>query len=118
MPHRVICALLATALALAGCGMVYKTDVQQGNLLDQKMVDELRPGMTKRQVSLILGTPAIASPFHHDRWDYINTYRSRGEPVTRKVLSLTFENDRLVRIEGDYKPTEAEVSEPDAPAEV
>ena len=96
-------------LALGGCTLIYKADIQQGNVLDQRLVDDLRPGMTKRQVSLILGTPAIASPFHHDRWDYIATYRRRGEIIDRKLLSLTFENDRLVKIEGDYKPGEADV---------
>ena len=62
-------------LSMSGCGvtnnLIYTVDIQQGNVLNQKLVDDLRPGMTKRQVNIVLGTPAIASPFHHDRWDYI-----------------------------------------------
>lgn len=102
--------ILVTALCSAGCGLIYTADIQQGNILDQRMVDELRPGMSKRQVSLVLGTPAIASPFRHNRWDYINTFKRGGEIVDRKVLSLTFEADKLVKIEGDYKPGEAEIA--------
>ncbi len=103
-----VLALLST---LGGCRFIYKIDVQQGNLLDQRLVDDLRPGMTKRQVSLVLGTPAIESPFRHDRWDYITTYHRRGQRVERKILSLTFEDNRLVKIEGNYLPEDAEVVE-------
>ncbi|MEM9301283.1 MAG: outer membrane protein assembly factor BamE [Pseudomonadota bacterium] len=102
--------LLAAVLLLGGCNFIYKIDIQQGNVLDQRLVDELRPGMTKRQVSLILGTPAINSPFRQDRWDYISTFDRRGERITRTVLTLSFEEDRLVRIEGDMKPAGAEIS--------
>ena len=100
---------LALLLALSGCQFIYRIDIQQGNLLDQKLVDDLRPGMTKRQVSLVLGTPAVGSPFRHDRWDYISTYHRRGKQVSRKLLSLTFEDNRLVRIEGNYLPEDSEV---------
>ena len=51
-------ALLALALAaLTGCGIVYKVDVNQGNLVEKEMVESLKPGMTKRQVALVMGTP-------------------------------------------------------------
>jgi outer membrane protein assembly factor BamE len=95
-------------LLASGCGvtkgLIYTVDIQQGNVLDQRLVDDLRPGMTKRQVTIVLGTPAIASPFHHDRWDYVAVYRHRGEQTSRTILSLSFENDRLVKMEGDYLP--------------
>src|SRR3982751_2537256 len=47
-------ALLAL-VPLTGCGLVYKVDVQQGNLFDKNTVDSLKPGMTKRQVLLVMG---------------------------------------------------------------
>ena len=47
-----IFAILAGTLA--GCGMVYKPVVQQGNLIDKKHVGELKIGMTKRQVMTLL----------------------------------------------------------------
>jgi outer membrane protein assembly factor BamE len=96
--------LLLALLPLAGCGAIYKLDVQQGNLFDQATVDTLKPGMTKRQVLLVMGSPSIVSPFNQDRWDYISTMRvGRGEMETRDLI-LHFENDALARIEGDYFP--------------
>ena len=100
-------------LSVGGCNtvsnMIYTVDIQQGNVLNQKLVDDLRPGMTKRQVNIVLGTPAIASPFHHDRWDYVAVYLHRGEQIDRTILSLTFEHDRLVKIEGDYLPEDSDL---------
>lgn len=114
---RVILALTC-ALALSGCGLVYKQSVQQGNLLEEDQVDALKPGMTKRQVSLVLGTPAISSPFHDNRWDYVSSYKDADGKVDRKRLTVFFEDNVLVRIEGDYEPgkgVKADGTEPESP---
>ena len=87
---------------LAGCGLVYKQDIQQGNVLDTDDVAELNEGMTKRQVLVLLGSPSVQSPFHADRWDYMNTYARRGGKPEKRVLTLHFESDRLVAMEGNY----------------
>jgi outer membrane protein assembly factor BamE len=48
----------------------YRIDVQQGNVLTQEMVSQLRPGLTRDQVRFILGTPVLMDMFHANRWDY------------------------------------------------
>lgn len=96
--------LLLSTLWLVGCNFVYKVDVPQGNLIEQARVDLLRPGMTKRQVTIALGTAPITSVFHANRWDYVYYLRKREQITERKDLTLYFENDVLVRIEGDYAP--------------
>ncbi len=90
------------ALALAACGLVYKQDIQQGNVLDDDDVAQLEVGMTKRQVQVLLGSPSVQSPFHADRWDYVNTFARRGGTPVKRVLTLRFQNDRLVSVEGSY----------------
>lgn len=97
-------SVLGLAFALGGCGVIYRPDVQQGSLLSKPIVDQLKPGMSKRQVTLLLGTPSLTSPFESDRWDYVSSIQRRGGKITTKNLSLTFENDALARIEGDYFP--------------
>ncbi len=99
---------------MGGCNLIYKIDIQQGSVLDQDMVNDLRPGMTKRQVSLVMGTPAVASPFHQDRWNYVNTISRRGGPEELKTLSLLFEENRLVKIEGDYLPEDSDLKSKDS----
>ena len=90
------------SLALAGCHIVYTPDVQQGNLLDKDMVAQLKPGMTKRQVLALLGSPSVQNPFTPDRWDYVASYQHRGGPVDVRRLTLYFKNDALVRTEGNF----------------
>ena len=83
---------------------VYKTPVQQGNVLNQKDIDQIKPGMNKRQIVIILGTPAIADPFNQDRWDYVNTYKVKGNIDKIKKFSLFFNDDKLIKTEGNYFP--------------
>ncbi|WP_199098379.1 outer membrane protein assembly factor BamE [Dyella sp. ASV21] len=90
------------ALSLASCRLIYTPDVQQGNLLDKKNVDQLQPGMTKRQVLVLMGSPSVNSPFNQNQWDYVSTQQHRGGPIKIRTLTLTFNNDVLVRSEGDF----------------
>lgn len=96
------------AVSVAGCHIVYKPDVQQGNFLNKKTVDQLKPGMTKHQVLVLMGTPSVSSPFDHSRWDYVSTYSRRGEPMKVRTFTLTFNNDILARTEGDFFAQDAQ----------
>ena len=87
---------------------VYKIDILQGNIITQDMVDQLRPGMTKRQVIFVMGTPLVADPFHQDRWDYVYNYQPGGGERVGEHLTVFFENDALIRLEGDYSPSGAD----------
>lgn len=95
---------LTLAAALSGCGLLYKVDVPQGNLLDQRAIADLQVGMSKRQVSLLLGTPAITSPFHQSRWDYVYSLSRRGRKAEVRNLTLHFDGEALARIEGGMMP--------------
>ena len=101
-PIRFLLLTAAAAILLGGCGIVYKPDVQQGNLLDAKNVTALKPGMTKNQVIALLGSPSVTSPFKQDRWDYVATMQRRGGKVLERTLTLYFANDALVRTDGDF----------------
>ncbi|MGA0586666.1 outer membrane protein assembly factor BamE [Dyella sp. KRB-257] len=90
------------ALSLASCRLVYTPDVQQGNILTKEAVSQLKPGMTKRQVLVLMGSPSVASPFDQDRWDYVSTQQHRGGEIKVRTFTLTFNNDTLVRTEGNF----------------
>lgn len=95
--------LLATTL-VAGCGVIYRQPVFQGNLLETRDVEQLQVGLTKAQVFSLLGSPPVSDPFHQSRWDYVATERRRVGDTEVKNLTLWFENDALVRWEGEYFP--------------
>ena len=82
------------SLFLAGCGTnigfpgVYRINVEQGNIVTADMVEQLAPGMTRRQVRFILGTPLIEDTFHEHRWDYRYTLRNGLETVQENRLTV------------------------------
>lgn len=93
------------AAATAGCGILYKQPIYQGVLLEKAQVEQLQAGMSKQQVEALIGSPSIADPFHHDRWDYAATHRTNRRGTTEvKNMTLWFENDALARWEGEYFP--------------
>lgn len=86
---------------LPGIPGVYRIDIQQGNVVEQQMLDRLEIGMERSKVRFIMGTPLLADPFNQDRWDYVyRLRRGSGEEVSQRV-SLYFADDRLARVEGD-----------------
>jgi len=102
--------LLPLSLALlCGCSYVpripgvtpYRIDIQQGNFISQEMVAQLKPGMSKEQVRLVLGTPLLTDIFHADRWDYIYWREKAGEKREQRKLTVFFEDGKLNRLDGD-----------------
>jgi outer membrane protein assembly factor BamE len=106
---RKLLPLVLATLFVSGCGLVYRQPIFQGNLLEKTSVDQLQAGMDQRQVMMLLGTPSIRDPFHHDRWDYVASQRigRTGAPVV-KTMTLWFENGQLARWEGEYFPEQDE----------
>jgi outer membrane protein assembly factor BamE len=107
--HIFISGILA--LAVSACSQVprivteYRIDVQQGNVLTQEMVSQLRPGLSREQVRFLLGTPMLTDIFHGERWDYIfRLQEGKTNQVTTRRLAVFFdENGLLVRIAGDVE---------------
>lgn len=97
-PWRLALPLLVAAALSTGC--VYRMNVQQGNFLEAKAVDQVQPGMTKSQVRFLLGTPMVADSFRPDRWDYVYYLREgRTRREDRRHFVVWFENDKVVRID-------------------
>ncbi len=102
---------LLVLLLLAGCSSVpsllYKIEIQQGNVITQEMVDKLKPGMTRSQVRFALGSPMISDAFHDNRWDYVYRLEQKGRLVEQRKLTVFFEDDKLVRTDGSFSPSVA-----------
>lgn len=86
---------------------VYKIDVPQGNIVTQEMVNQLKPGMNKRQVLFVMGTPLLTDTFHPERWDYIYRLHPGGKPATQFRVTLYFKDDVLAGMDGDLRPMSA-----------
>jgi len=96
---------------------VHKIDLQQGNIIDQEKLDQLEVGMTRAQAQFVMGTPLVSDTFILDRWDYVFRLLSASGEVTQKTVSLYFEDNILVEIEGKEELAESEpAAEPDTDA--
>jgi len=120
MRKLLISVVVYASVLAAGCSTdkipgVYRIDIQQGNVVSQEMLASLKPGMDKRQVLYVLGTPLIQDPFRKDRWDYVYTFQEGGSAREQRRVTVLFENDRLLRIEGDVVPGTATTSTVDTP---
>ncbi|MEP6634393.1 MAG: outer membrane protein assembly factor BamE [Luteimonas sp.] len=104
----IVLTLLVASLT-AGCGVLYKQPIYQGNLIEKSAADQLQAGMSKQQVLTLLGTPSITDPFHQQRWDYTATQRTnRRGTIEVKNMTLWFEGDALTKWDGEYFPEQDE----------
>jgi outer membrane protein assembly factor BamE len=102
-------AIIGLSACLGACGFVgfpgvYKINVEQGNIVDQEMADQLKPGMSRRQVRFIMGTPLVEDTFNQDRWDYPYVKRNGPNVLSESRMTVIFEGDSLLSVEGDYLP--------------
>jgi outer membrane protein assembly factor BamE len=93
----------------------YRIDIQQGNVVTQEMVSKLKAGLTRSQVRFVLGSPLVTDMFHGDRWDYVFLMQRQGRPDERRRLTVIFDDDKLLRLEGDVVLTDA-ARDPQTPA--
>ena len=101
-----LCLLCACSRSYDGgfnAPLLHKIDIQQGNVVDQEMLDQLKPGMDKKQVKFIMGTPVLIDPFHNERWEYIYSFQEGGAVREQRHITLHFENDKLAYISGDIE---------------
>jgi outer membrane protein assembly factor BamE len=89
-----------------GVPFVHKIDIQQGNIVTQQMVAQLRLGMNKKKVRFVMGTPIIQDTFHSSRWDYVYTFHEGGKRSDeRRLITVVFNEDgQLTNLEGNITP--------------
>lgn len=103
---KILISVAVTATLLAACSGVpsFRLDVQQGNVLEDGKVAQLREGMTPQQVQFLLGSPQVQGTFvREDRWDYVYYHRPGRGPAEKRRVSVFFEDGRVARIE-DTRP--------------
>lgn len=88
-------------LFLSGCGVfhAYRPDIQQGNVLNEKTVQQVRVGMDKLQVESLLGEPVLQNTFDQNQLLYVYNFIPNRGKLVKKRLILTFSKNKLVKIE-------------------
>jgi outer membrane protein assembly factor BamE len=100
---------LLLVASLTACGQpfwlpaAHKIDIQQGNLLTDKQIDQLQTGMSRQNVIAVLGDPVLQNAIQKNRWDYVYTRGLAGEHVKATTLVIYFKDDTVSSIENNYR---------------
>ena len=103
------------AFSLTGC--LYRMNIQQGNYLEGRALDQLQVGMTRSQVRYLLGTPMVPEAFDDSRWDYLYFLRQGhlSKPVQSHLI-VYFDDDKVSKIDKTKaNATRSVLSEPVMP---
>jgi outer membrane protein assembly factor BamE len=106
---RTLVLLLSLAAACAATsGCVYRMNIQQGNYLEARTVNQLQAGMTRSQVRYLLGTPMVPDAFDKERWDYLYYFKKGrlGRPEERHLI-VFFKEDKVDKFERNNVPDKA-----------
>src|SRR5580698_4725743 len=101
--HGCALGLVAVGTLLSGC--VYRMNIQQGNYLEGRTVDQLQVGMTRSQVRYLLGTPMVPDAFDKERWDYLYYYkRGRLRRPQERHVTVFFKEEKVEHFVRDNVP--------------
>ncbi len=94
--------VVVLTLFLTSCFLSpYKMEVRQGNYLEQDILMKLKAGMSKEQVSFLLGTPLVIDPLSPNQWNYVYLSGAAGDVRRERTVTVVFKDDLLARIDGD-----------------
>jgi outer membrane protein assembly factor BamE len=115
---RKLLLMLALAATFAGSsGCVYRMNIQQGNFLEGRTVDQLQVGMTRSQVRYLLGTPMIPDSFDKERWDYLYYFKKgRWRKPEERHLIVHFHEDKVENFERNNIPEKAPLGPDQGPS--
>lgn len=107
MQKNKLCRLLVSTFCVATLafsqGCAYRSDLAQGNFVEQEAVNKLSYGMSSEQVRYILGTPMLVDPFDNSRWYYVHFLRQGWSDPHIQNLVLLFNGNTLIDVTGDFK---------------
>jgi outer membrane protein assembly factor BamE len=92
-------------------------NIQQGNFLEARTVNQLQVGMTRSQVRYLLGTPMVPDAFDKERWDYLYYFKKgRWRKPEERHLIVYFHEDKVDKFERSNVPDKAPMGPDQGPS--
>ena len=75
---------------------LYRVTITQGTVFNQEDLDKLEIGMTKDQVSFVMGQPSFENFFEKNVWNYIYKITTGDNVDMEKKVKLIFDEKNLL----------------------
>ena len=95
----IVCCILNLSACTQWLPDAHRLDLQQGNTIKLEQREAIEIGMTKAEVRKIMGSPMLSDPFHAQRWDYIYRFIPNKGFERKSLLTLYFEDEKLIMID-------------------
>tara|TARA_B100001057_G_C22809218_1_gene934720 strand:+ start:283 stop:594 length:312 start_codon:yes stop_codon:yes gene_type:complete len=87
------------SLILFSCSStdLYRVTITQGTVFTQEDLDKLEVGMTKDQVSFVLGQPSFENFFEKNVWNYLYKISTGNEIDLERKVKIIFDDSGLMK---------------------
>ena len=90
--------ILIISLIMMSCSntSLYKVSITQGTVFNQDDIDKLEIGMTKDQVTYVMGQPSFENFFEKNVWNYFYQIKTGDTIELERRLKLVFDDKNLL----------------------
>ena len=90
--------ILIISLIMISCSnaSIYRVSITQGTVFKQEDINKLELGMTKDQVTYVIGQPSFENFFEKNVWNYFFQIKSGDTIELERRLKLVFDDKNLL----------------------
>lgn len=98
LPGFLLVGAMASFLTACAWLTPTKPTVEQGNHVDVAHLKQLHLGMTRDEVSELLGTPILNNVLEPNEWHYVYSLQQDKKPLEVRNITIVFMHDKVARI--------------------
>jgi len=90
--------ILIISLIMISCSnaSIYRVSITQGTVFKQEDINKLELGMTKDQVTYVMGQPSFENFFEKNVWNYFYQIKTGDTIELERRLKLVFDDKNLL----------------------
>tara|TARA_A100001234_G_scaffold33473_1_gene26049 strand:+ start:8691 stop:9002 length:312 start_codon:yes stop_codon:yes gene_type:complete len=90
--------ILIISLIMISCSnaSIYRVSITQGTVFKQEDINKLELGMTKDQVTYVIGQPSFENFFEKNVWNYFFQIKTGDSIELERRLKLVFDEENLL----------------------
>ena len=90
--------ILIISLIVISCSnaSIYRVSITQGTVFKQEDINKLELGMTKDQVTYVIGQPSFENFFEKNVWNYFFQIKTGDSIELERRLKLVFDEENLL----------------------